>query len=158
MTLSLHNMGKKKKASKRLGRGNASGHGTYSGKGQKGQRARSGGKPGLKLFGFRRTLLNTPKMKGMKPKAKAEVVLISSLEKCFSDNDKVNVAALFAARLVNVEGARRVKILSNDAADKLSKKLVIEGCTVSASARAIIEKAGGEIIAPAEKALPKKNK
>ena len=34
-----------KKAKRRVGRGNASGHGTYSGKGLKGQKARSGSGP-----------------------------------------------------------------------------------------------------------------
>jgi len=38
-----------KHARKRVGRGNASGHGTYSGRGLKGQKARAGRKP---LLGF----------------------------------------------------------------------------------------------------------
>ena len=49
--LALHNLKVNKKAKRkvrRVGRGNASGSGTYSGRGLKGQKARSGGKSGLK--------------------------------------------------------------------------------------------------------------
>ncbi|MFA6254919.1 MAG: hypothetical protein WC675_02675 [Patescibacteria group bacterium] len=52
--LTLHNLKVNKKArkkSKRVGRGNASGHGTYSTRGLKGQKSRSGGKGGLKRRG-----------------------------------------------------------------------------------------------------------
>lgn len=141
MTLQLHNIGKKKKARKRLGRGNSSGHGTYSGKGQKGQRARSGGKGGLELFGFRRTLLNTPKMKGMKPRDKSQVVLLSSLEKAFADGDKVFPASLLEKKLIRATWPS-VKILVGGN-DKLTKKLEVIDCRVSAAAKALIEKAGG---------------
>ncbi len=50
---------------KRVGRGNASGHGTYSGRGIKGQRSRSGGKKGLKLKGLRHNIKNFPKLRGL---------------------------------------------------------------------------------------------
>jgi len=141
MILRLHNIGKKKKANKRLGRGNASGHGTYSGKGQKGQRARSGGKGGLKLFGFRRTLLSTPKMKGMKPRDKSQVVLLSTLEKVFANGDKVTPATLLEKKLIRATWPS-IKILVG-ANDKLTKKLDIADCRVSAAAKGLIEKAGG---------------
>lgn len=141
MILQLHNIGKKKKANKRLGRGNASGHGTYSGKGQKGQRARSGGKRGLKLFGFRRTLLSTPKMKGMKPRDKSQVILLSSLEKAFVNGDKVTPTALLEKKLIRATWPS-VKILVGGN-DKLTKKLDIVDCHVSAAAKVLIEKAGG---------------
>lgn len=149
MVLRLHNIGQRKKGRKRLGRGNASGHGTYSGKGQKGQRARSGGKGGLKLMGFRRTLLNTPKMKGMKPRAKAEIVLLSSLEKYFDPGEAVTLAALWEKRLIKTV-RHGVKILVG-ANDKLTKKLAVIDCRVSAAAKALIEKAGGTVPAAAEK-------
>ena len=66
MALSLHTIKKPKansKKRKRIGRGNASGHGTYAGKGQKGQNARSG-VSGLKRKGMKQVLLRTPKKRG----------------------------------------------------------------------------------------------
>ena len=55
--LGLHNLkvspGSKTRK-RRVGRGNASGKGNYSGRGMKGQRARSGGKAGLKLKGIKK--------------------------------------------------------------------------------------------------------
>jgi|SRR3989339_33054 len=143
MILQLHNIGKKKKARKRLGRGNSSGHGTYSGKGQKGQRARSGGKGGLELFGFRRTLLSTPKMKGMKPRDKSQVVLLSSLEKAFTSGDKVTPAALLDKKLIRATWPS-IKLLVGGN-DKLTKKLDVVDCRVSAAAKELIEKAGGSV-------------
>jgi len=143
MILQLHNIGKKKKARKRLGRGNSSGHGTYSGKGQKGQRARSGGKGGLELFGFRRTLLSTPKMKGMKPRDKSQVVLLSSLEKAFVNGDKVTPAALLDKKLIRATWPS-IKLLVGGN-NKLTKKLDIVDCRVSAAAKEQIENVGGAV-------------
>lgn len=149
MAINLHNIGKKKKTRKRLGRGNASGHGTYSGKGQKGQRARSGGKGGLKLFGFRRTLLNTPKMKGMKPHEDTREVLLSTLEKSFADGDKITPAILLEKRIID-SLSDKVKIIGG-AKKPFGKKVELSGCLVSAGAKEAIEKAGGSITAPAGK-------
>jgi len=55
------------KKRKRVGRGNSSGHGTYSTRGLKGQKSRSG-VSGLKRLGMRQVLLRTPKYKGFKSK------------------------------------------------------------------------------------------
>ena len=63
MSLTLHTIQKNKKAykiKKRLGRGNSSGDGNYSGKGMKGQRSRSG-VSNLKRLGMKQVLLRTPK-------------------------------------------------------------------------------------------------
>lgn len=146
MVLELSNLGAKKKNRKRIGRGNASGHGTYSTRGQKGQRARSGGKKGLKIKGFKQNLLNMPKFKGMKsPRLKAQLIMVSTLEKFFEDNEQVTPGILLKRGLVESMD-QAIKILSKSADDKLTKKLEITGCGVSASARALIEKAGGKII------------
>lgn len=51
---------------KKVGRGNASGHGTYSCRGGKGQTARSGGGRGLKLRGFKALMQSTPKLGGFR--------------------------------------------------------------------------------------------
>ncbi len=66
MTLNLSSLVKikEKNPKKRVGRGNASGKGSYSGRGLKGQRSRSGGKKGLKLRGLRRLSKRLPKLRG----------------------------------------------------------------------------------------------
>jgi len=91
MPLTLHTIkpfsGSKKKV-KRVGRGLGS-TGTYSGRGQKGQRARSGGRGGLKLLGMKRIILATPKLRGFKsPYPKMVAVNIGDLEKKFNEVDK----------------------------------------------------------------------
>jgi large subunit ribosomal protein L15 len=132
---------KSKKPRKRVGRGLGS-HGTYSGRGQKGQRARSGGKKGLKLKGIKKMLLGIPKMRGFRsPYSKETVVNVGFLDKKFKENDIVTPQALLESKLIdkiNVD----VKILGDG---EITKKLVIKGCAVSRSAKEKIEKAGGII-------------
>ncbi|MBT5338279.1 50S ribosomal protein L15 [Candidatus Falkowbacteria bacterium] len=157
MSLSLHNLTNKKKPKKRLGRGNASGHGTYCCRGLKGQRSRSGGKGGLKLKGFKQNLLNAPKFKGMKRRtASAQVVLLSALDKNFADNEKVGPGALLQKGLIG-SISQPVKILVNSSKDKISKKLEVFGCAVSKSAESAILKAGGKIVEAVPVSVKKEN-
>ncbi len=145
MALGLDKIGTRKKTKKRVGRGNASGHGTYSCRGLKGQRSRSGGKGGLKLKGFKKNLLNIPKMKGMKSKRpKNQLVNISSLEK-FSAEEKVTPGSLFEKGLIDTMNLP-VKILTDKKNKPMTKKVEIYNCFVSDSAKKLIEAAGGKII------------
>lgn len=69
MSIKLHNLQSviKTKPKKRVGRGNGSGKGTYSGRGIKGQRARAGGSGGLKKRSIMKQLIKkTPKIGGFK--------------------------------------------------------------------------------------------
>lgn len=133
-----------KKKRKRVGRGNASGHGTYSTRGQKGQRSRSGGKSGLKRLGFREVLRQTPKTRGFKSQyLKYEVVNLEDIDKTFAKGAKVDPRALQNKGLIGkIYKKRGVKILGRG---KITKELVFSGVTVSKSAREQIEKAGGKI-------------
>lgn len=145
MSLSLSNLYPSigsKKNKKRIGRGNASGTGTYAGRGLKGQRSRSGGKGGLKLRGLKAMMLSTPKLSGFKSHyPKNQVVKLSQLDKNFKAGELVNPTVL--AEKGMIESLKRpVKIL-NDA--EFDKKLTIEKCFVSQVARKKIEAAGGEI-------------
>lgn len=146
MALSLHTIKpfpNSKKRVKRVGRGLGS-TGTYSGRGQKGQRARSGGRKGLKLMGMKKLIQSTPKLRGFKsPYAKFTVVGLSALDKKFKDNDKVTPKTLLEKGLIGKMNAE-VKILGNG---ELTKKVIVEGCAVSGSAREKIGKAGGKIVA-----------
>jgi large subunit ribosomal protein L15 len=105
MTLRLHTIKPAKgstKKRKRVGRGNASGHGTYSGRGLKGQKSRSGGKNGLKRLGMKTTLLNIPKKRGFKSqKPKNQVVNLADINKYFKDGDTVDPQSLLKAGLID---------------------------------------------------------
>ncbi len=124
-----------------VGRGLGSGHGTYSGRGAKGQNARKSGgvRPGFE--GGRQPLIRqVPKLRGFRsPKQKAMAVTVGNLNK-FNDGDKVTMESLLAKRIIRAAGP--VKILSGG---ELKKKVEVD-VPVSAGARAIIEKAGGKVL------------
>jgi large subunit ribosomal protein L15 len=145
MTITLNNLSKDKRSTKsrvRVGRGNASGHGSFSGRGCKGQRSRSGGKKGLKYKGMKRTIANSPKFKGMKPLVgKETAVWLSTLNKHFQANETVSPKTLFEKQLVDGP-TTRVKILNTGAIDHA---IMVEGCKVSTGAVQAIEKAGGKV-------------
>lgn len=131
-----------KKRFKRYGRGNASGIGTYSGRGLKGQKSRSGGKGGLKLLGFKATLQATPKLRGFKTLNEKPVgITLAVLEKKFNDGDKVNLPSLKEKKVVG-KNVRLVKILFKG---ELTKKLEVEGIKTTAKAGEAIKKAGGSV-------------
>ncbi len=105
------------KNKKRIGRGNASGMGTYSGKGQKGQRSRSGvSRLKLKKIGMkhgRSVFRGVPKLRGFKSmKPKNQVVNLSSLSQNYKDGEKVNPETLLEKGLI-AKINLPVKILGN---------------------------------------------
>jgi large subunit ribosomal protein L15 len=113
--LSLNNIKAKRgqKTIKRVGRGNSSGHGTYSCKGQKGQNARSG-VTGLKRLGMRPHILQTPKIGGFRSLApKNQVVKVADINKNFKDGEIVSVKTLFAKGLIKNE-QKPVKVLGKE--------------------------------------------
>lgn len=98
------------KKRKRIGRGNASGHGTYSGRGLKGQKSRSG-VSGLKRKGMKQMLLRTPKKRGFTSlKAKAQIVKASAINNHYKNGEVVTAKSLSAKGLIaHIKG--RIKIL-----------------------------------------------
>jgi large subunit ribosomal protein L15 len=144
--LTLHNLkkfNKSKKKRKRVGRGDASGHGTYSTRGIKGQRSRSGGKKGLKRKGLKNTLQSIPKNKGFKRiKPALEIINLKDLEKMFPNNSQCLLRDYKEKGLVK-NNARRVKILGQG---KISKKLKVTADEFSKTAKEAIIKAGGQAI------------
>jgi large subunit ribosomal protein L15 len=146
MSLTLSNLGNKSKARKRLGRGNASGRGTYCTRGLKGQRSRSGGKGGLKLKGFKQNLLNLPKFKGMKSyRPNNQVVKLSQIVKLFDNEAKINPGTLQEKGIID-KSSKPAKILVDNLEMKLTKKFEVVGVLVSKNAREILEKSGTTII------------
>ncbi len=146
MALKLHNLRPAKGAKKRkrrLGRGDASGFGSYSTRGMKGQRSRSGGKGGLKLRGMKAIIQSMPKIGGFKSgKPKFQIVNLNELDKNFKDKDIVTVTKLINKKLVDSRKPG-IKILGDG---KITKKLTVKIEKISASAIEAIEKAGGKVV------------
>jgi large subunit ribosomal protein L15 len=144
MPLTLSNLKSFRGASKnrkRVGRGNSSGHGTYSTRGAKGQKARSGGKRGLKLKGFKRLMQNIPKLRGFKSLvSKMEIVNIQNLELKFENGAVIDGKKLVDAGIIRTIQFG-VKILGGG---KLAKNFVVKADAFSSSAKEAIEKAGGK--------------
>lgn len=140
----LHNLKKSPRSThrkKRLGRGNASGTGTYSGRGIKGQKARAGGKSGLTARSMKPYLLRIPKARGFSSnRAQYETLSVGVLQR-FQDNSQVKLSDLKKERLIR-RSARKVKILSGG---EMTKKLMVEAHFFSAKARSVIESAGGSV-------------
>lgn len=116
------------KKKKRVGRGNASGHGTYSTRGLKGQKSRSG-VSNLKRLGMKKQLLKIPKVRGFKSQQpKNQVVSVKSINSNFKDNEIVNSTSLFEKKLIS-SSTSPVKILGKE---KLTVKVKFENIKMSA--------------------------
>lgn len=137
---------KSRKKTKRIGRGLGSGHGAYSTRGVKGQRARSGGSKGLKARGIKQLIRRIPKFSGFRSiHSKAAGISLSRLEELCSPGEIVTprlLARRGAFKLPKGHKAIGVKILGDGA---ITKPLTIKECAVSASAKEKIEKAGGSV-------------
>lgn len=132
------------KGKKRIGRGNASGHGTYSGRGMKGQRARSGGKGHSPIEGGRTPLVQQiPKMRGFKAvRPQAETVTLATLMKHFKAGETVDKKALFEKGIISAVYAK-CKIVGNT---QVNKTLIIaKNIRISEGAKKILEAAGATL-------------
>lgn len=131
---------------KRLGKGDGSGLGKTCGKGQKGQKSRSGASIPAGFEGGQMPLHRRLPKIGFTSRKRVRgenIYTVISLEKLLSlgNEGEVTIEVLTNAGLVR-SGSKRVKILGGCACDK---KLVVEAHAISASARAAIEGAGGEV-------------
>lgn len=127
---------------KRVGRGYGSGLGKTSGRGQKGQKSRSGGniRPGFE--GGQLPLLQTLPKKGFKNPTR-KVYTIVNVEKLnrFENGTEVTPELLLEKRVIKKLNDG-VKILGEG---KLESKLTVKATKFSASAKEAIEAAGGNI-------------
>ena len=142
--MQLHELKPIHKAKKiqRVGRGGK--RGTYSGKGVKGQRQRSGRKM---MPIIREIIKRYPKLRGYRYGGQINnlvVLNLDVLEKRFEPGSVVNPESLRKLGIVrNIKGrVPAVKILGSG---ELKKPLTIEGCRVSKSAREAVEKCGGKV-------------
>ncbi|HRP27970.1 MAG TPA: 50S ribosomal protein L15, partial [Burkholderiaceae bacterium] len=130
-----------RKDGKRLGRGHSAGQGKTSGRGVKGQHARSGGYHKVGFEGGQMPLQRRLPKRGFKSRTlrfNAEIRL-SDLERL--PVAEIDVLTLKQAGLVP-ELVRAVKVF---ASGKLTKKVTLTGIAATAGAKAAIEAAGGSV-------------
>lgn len=133
------------KKAQQVGRGGT--RGKTAGRGTKGQNARAGHKKRPEIRDF---IKRIPKLRGhgknlnTSRQDKFVPVNIGDLNKLFKAGETVSPQTLIAAGVIKtVSGVSpKVKILGTGALDK---KLSVEKCAVSASAKAAIIKAGGSV-------------
>ncbi|OXS73866.1 50S ribosomal protein L15 [Domibacillus enclensis] len=131
-----------RKERNRVGRGTGSGNGKTSGKGHKGQNARSGGGVRLGFEGGQTPLFRRLPKRGFTNVNRKEyaVVNIDTLNR-FEEGTEVTPELLIESGIVKSEKAG-IKILANG---NVEKKLTVKAHKFSAAAKEAIEAAGGTI-------------
>ena len=139
-----------KRNRKRIGRGNGSGHGTYSGKGIKGQQSRSGYKTRPGFEGGQTPLIRRlPHRRGFHNPFRVDYVPVSLKQLARIEGADVTPESLRDAGVVS-SVRQPIKILGDG---DLTNALTVKVHRVSASARAKIEAAGGTV----EELTPRKD-
>ena len=146
------------KQKKILGRGQGCGRGTTSGRGHKGEQARSGGGTYVGFEGGQMPLYRRLAHRGFSNypfKKEWQIVNLCEIEKRYEAGETVDLVSLRKKGVI--KGVEPVKILSMG---EISKKLSFKVAAVSASAREKIEKAGGDVQVspPVKKAQPKNSR
>jgi len=126
---------------KRLGQGESSGHGKTSGRGGKGQTARSGSSIRIGFEGGQMPLIRRMPKRGFNNAAHTVEYIPVNLDALneFEDGARVDESALRAIGLANGT-LRLIKILGRG---EITKKLTVAAHAFSASAKAKIEAKGG---------------
>lgn len=124
----------------RVGRGTSSGNGKTAGRGQKGQKARSGGGVRLGFEGGQTPLFQRLPKRGFTNMNRKEYAIINldTLNR-FEDNTVVTPALLKEAGIIKNEKSG-IKVLGNGT---LERKLTVQAAKFSKSAQEAIEAAGG---------------
>lgn len=128
-----------------VGRGGK--RGKTSGRGTKGQNARSGHKKRPELRDFIKRL---PKLRGRGVNSqkgfgpKKFVVNLGTIDAAFKAGAEVTPATLLEKKIVETFAGNLppIKVLGSG---EITKAVIISGCSVSASAKTKIEKAGGSV-------------
>jgi large subunit ribosomal protein L15 len=153
--IGLHNLKPapgSRKPRKRVGRGEGSGLGKTSGRGQKGYGSRSGAKDRARFEGgqmpihMRMRKLRGPHMKKSMPfemfRTYTQGVNVQDLERRFDSGAEVTLEALKTSGLAKKDDVP-VKILAKGS---ISKPLTVHAHKFSASAKEAIEAAGGTVV------------
>ncbi len=128
---------------KRIGRGPGSGTGKTSGKGHKGQKARTGhhGVPAWFEGGQMPLQRRIPK-RGFKNPFREVFEVVNLRDLARVDASEITPEVLAAHRLVDLGAGRRVKVLGTG---EVGRKVTVRAHAVSKGARAKIEAAGGSV-------------
>ncbi len=145
--MQLHNLKPRTKNKKTMLVGRGGKRGKTSGRGGKGQTARAGNKKRPELRDF---IKRIPKLRGRgvnqnkSLQTALTVINLKDIEKLFESGETVSPKTLIEKKIISTNDGRipRVKILGTG---EITKKINIEGCTISAQAKANILKAGGSV-------------
>ena len=133
-----------KRPRKRVGRGNASGTGTYSGRGLKGQKSRAGGSLPIGFEGGQVPLFRRmPRKRGFRNPFRVEYTAVNlfKLNERFEPNAEVTAETLADAGLLR-NAREPFKVLARG---ELDRPLTVRVAKISGSARTKIEAAGGQV-------------
>jgi large subunit ribosomal protein L15 len=130
-----------KTAPKRLGRGHGSGLGKTSGKGHKGQHARTGGYRKVGFEGGQMPLQRRLPKRGFTSATASETATVRLSELARVADSIIDVAALKKANVIPETVSRAKVFLSGS----IEKPVTLKGVAVTKGVRAAIEKAGGKI-------------
>jgi len=147
MALSLNNLRPAKGSThrkKRLGRGPGSGLGKTSGRGEKGQKSRSGYSMKIGFEGGQMPLHRRLPKRGFTNifKKKWIEVSLAALEKAFAENDEITPEVMHRRGIIK-KAKHDIVVLGNG---EVSKSLKVSAHRFTKSAREKIEKAGGAVI------------
>jgi large subunit ribosomal protein L15 len=122
-----------KRSRKRLGRGDGSGHGSFSGKGMKGQKSRSGGGVRVGFQGGQLALIKSlPMIRGFTARSHKSYQLVNLDQlMLFESGSEMNPAMLKEVGLIR-DSSKLVKILGRGNCDK---PIIVEATRFSDSAR-----------------------
>ena len=126
---------------KRIGRGPGSGLGKTSGKGHKGQKARSGGNTNTGFEGGQMPMYRRLPKRGFTNPFKVTALAVNLRDLDRLKGDEVSPESLTAAGIMR-SATEPVKLLGHG---EIARALVVKGVRASASARAKIEAAGGRV-------------
>ena len=146
MALSLNNLHPAKGSThrkKRLGRGPGTGLGKTSGRGEKGQKSRSGYSMKIGFEGGQMPLHRRLPKRGFTNNFKKKWIEVSlaALEKAFAENDEVTPEMMHHRGIIK-KAKHDIVVLGNG---DVSKSLKVSAHRFTKSAREKIEKAGGAV-------------
>ena len=144
--MKLHDMSPtpgSRKTRKRVGRGDSSGLGKTAGRGEKGQKSRSGAKIRPFFEGGQIPLFRRLPKRGFKNADRIVYALVNLdvLESNFQAGEVVDLASLREKKLLG-KGETIVKVLANG---EITKALTVKAAKFSAAAAAKIQAAGGTV-------------
>lgn len=130
------------RAKKRLGRGTATGQGKTAGRGQKGQKSRSGGGVRVGFEGGQMPLARRLPKRGFKnPFKKVYTEINVEVLNRFENGTEITAELLRDTRVISKIEKDGVKILGEG---NLEKAITVKAAKFTASAQEKIEKAGGK--------------